>query len=147
MAEGCSTCGTKLRFTRRLTGATQCADCAAKAKSERQAAEAEYRSTVERAAEPPTDLALVSGSLPTLAERSGLKPEQRRDLTWRGLLAAFEGALADEVITKEEEARLERLAAALGLGPADVEKAIQYRAPLFIAQVNDGRLPEPTPVA
>ena len=60
-----------------------------------------------------------------------------------GLLAAFDQALADEVITRDEEARLERLAAALGFTPSEVEKAIQqYRVPLFIAQVNDGRLPE-----
>lgn len=59
------------------------------------------------------------------------------------LLAAFDRALADEVITKDEEARLERLASTFGFTPTDVEAAIQhYKAPLFIAQVNDGRLPE-----
>ena len=64
-------------------------------------------------------------------------------MTWRSLLAAFERALIDEVVTKDEEARLERLASALGLTEGDVQQAIQeYRAPLFIAQVNDGRLPE-----
>lgn len=139
----CATCGTKLGFARRLTGATTCSGCATKSKSERQAAEAEYRSTVERAADPTTDLALVATALPSLAQRSGMKPEQARDLSWRSLLAAFERALIDEVVTKDEEARLERLASALGLTEYDVDKAIQqYRAPLFIAQVNDGRLPE-----
>ena len=143
MAETCATCGAKLGFARRLTGANQCSDCAAKSKADRQAAEAEYRSLVSSAAEPTTDLAPLPAALPALAQRAGLEPKRARDLSWRALLEAFDRALADEVITRDEEARLERLAAALGFTPEDVERAIQeYRAPLFIAQVNDGRLPE-----
>lgn len=143
MADTCATCGAKLGFARRLTGASECSDCAAKGKAERQAAEAEYRSLIERAADPTTDLALVSTTLPALAQRSGMDNKQARELSWRTLLSTFDRALADEVITRDEEARLERVAAALGLTPSDVEQAIQqYRAPLFIAQVNDGRLPE-----
>lgn len=143
MADTCATCGTKLGFTRRLTGATECSNCAAKSKADRQAAEAEYRSIIDRATDPGTDLTVVSTTLPALVQRAGMNAQQTRDLTWRSLLSAFERALADEVVTKDEEARLERLAAALGLSENDVNEAIQrYRAPLFIAQVNDGRLPE-----
>ncbi len=143
MADRCATCGKKLGFARRLTGASECADCAQRSKADRQAAEAEYRSALERAADPGTDLALMATTLPPLATRAGIEPKQARDLTWKSLLAAFDRALADEVITKEEESRLERLANAFGFTPSDVERAIEgYRAPLFIAQVNDGRLPE-----
>lgn len=143
MSDTCATCGTKLGFARRLTGAKECPDCAAKSKADRQAADAEYRSLVASVAAPTTDLTVLPTTLPALAQRAGMEPKTARELSWRGLLAAFERALADEVITRDEEARLEALANALGFTESDVQQAImEYRAPLFIAQVNDGRLPE-----
>ena len=143
MADTCATCGTKLGFARRLTGAKECPDCAAKSKADRLAAEGEYRSLVSNAAEPATDLAVLPTSLPALAQRAGIAPQAARDMAWKGLLAAFERALADEVITREEEARLQSVGIALGFDVNEFERAIDhYRVPLFIAQVNDGRLPE-----
>jgi hypothetical protein len=128
MADTCATCGTKLGFARRLTGAKECADCAAKSKADRQAAEAEYRTLLGNAADPATDLATLPMALPALAQRASLAPQAARDLSWTGLLAAFDRALADEVITRDEEARLQSVGVALGFDVNDFGRALEHTA-------------------
>lgn len=143
MADTCATCGTKLGLARRLTGATECADCAAKSKAEREAAAAEYEALATRAGNLSTDLATIHSALPALAERAGFDQKRTRDMNWRALLATFDRVLADEVITEPEEDRLTQLADALGFTQDDFNQALeQYRAPFYIARANDGRLPE-----
>ena len=83
MADTCGTCGAKLGFTRRLTGAKECADCAEKTKTARQAAEAEFRSLVCRVADPTMDLATLPSTLPALAQRAELAPQAARDVSWK----------------------------------------------------------------
>lgn len=142
MADTCATCGTKLGFARRLTGATECADCAAKGKAERAAAEAEYAALTTSAGDPNTDLATVSNALPAVAARAGLDQTRVRAMNWTALLAAFDRALVDEVITQPEEDRLTQLADSFGFTQDDFNVALtQYRAPFYIARANDGRLP------
>ena len=126
MADTCATCGAKLGFTRRLTGASECSDCAAKRKATRSAAEVEYRALLDDAAAGTFDLAVLTSTLPALAERAELKSQESRDLTWKALLSAFDRALADEIITRDEEDRLARLADSLGLGRGEFERAIEH---------------------
>lgn len=143
MADTCATCGAQLGFTRRLTGATECADCAAKRKQAQADAKVEYRALIESAASGNADLLTLQSTLPSVAERASLQPQQTRDMNWSALMSAFDRSLADEVITADEEDRLVRLAESLGFGRSDFERAIEHKkAPVFIARVNDGRLPE-----
>jgi hypothetical protein len=57
-------------------------------------------------------------------------------------LAAFEKALADEIISKDEEERLGRTALTLGFDETGLQTAIaHFQEQFFIARVNDGRIP------
>jgi hypothetical protein len=107
------------------------------------AALTEYRSLSDAMADIRTDLATIGANLPAIAARAALKPQEVRELNWKALLKAFEKALADEVVTREEEDRLGRIGSALGFGQDDFAQAIDhYAEEVFIARVNDGRLPE-----
>ncbi len=138
----CRRCNEPLGLSRFL-GADLCGSCAAKDKAERKAALEEYRSLSTAIGDPRTDPGTIGSNLPAIAERAGLKPQVIRDLNWKALLGAFETALSDEIITREEEDRLGRIAAALGFDHNDFARAIDhYAEEVFIARVNDGRLPE-----
>jgi len=141
MADLCARCGKAIGY-RRLLGATLCGDCSAAEKAERAAALAEYQSLSAAVADPRTDPATIGSNLPAVAERAGLDRQKARDLNWRALLGAFEEALADEVVTAVEEERLGLVATALGFDHGDLERAIAaFEEKLFIARVNDGRIP------
>lgn len=128
---------------RRFLGSDLCGDCSAEVKAERRAALVEYRALAESLADARTDPTTIGANLPAIASRAALEPREVRDLNWKALLNAFEAALADEVITREEEGRLSRAGAALGFDQNDFERAIDhYAEQVFIARVNDGRLPE-----
>ena len=141
-AAACARCGASLGF-RRFLGSDLCGDCSAKVKAERKAALEEYRSLSDAIADDRTDPATIGANLPAIATRAALKPEQVRDFNWKALLNAFEKALADEIVTREEEDRLARIGSALGFDQNDFARAIDhYAEEVFIARVNDGRLPE-----
>jgi hypothetical protein len=95
VADACASCGAKLGFTRRLTGAQLCADCEAKA--------------------------------------------TRDDAT---LSAAFQTALADEILTADEEQQLANTARSLGFDQARYSRVVaKFNDQMIVAQVNDGRMP------
>jgi hypothetical protein len=119
-----------------------CGGCAAKAKAARAAALEEYRSLTAAIANPNTNPQTIATNLPAIAERAGLDAQIARDLNWQALQAAFEHVLDDEIVTEAEEQRLTAVAAALGFGRGDFERAIgDFEERVFIARVNDGRLP------
>ena len=138
----CRRCSEPLGL-RRFIGADFCGACSAKEKAERKAAVEEYQSVSLAAADPRTDPATIGANLPAIAARAGLSAQAARDLNWKALMGAFDNALADEVITRQEEDRLGAVATALGFGESEFERAIgHYAEEVFIARVNDGRLPE-----
>lgn len=138
----CATCGQPIGF-RRFLGAEVCSGCAARAKAERAASLAEYRSLTAAIADPRTDPQTIATNLPAIATRAGLDAQKTRDLNWQALRAAFEQVLDDEVVTAQEEARLTSVATALGFSRGELERAIgDFQERLFIARVNDGRIPE-----
>lgn len=137
----CANCGGAIGM-RRFLGSNLCSACDARLKAERATALAEYHQLTAAAGDPRTDPAAIGANLPSIATRAGLDAQKVRDLNWNALLSAFEKALADEVITVEEENRLAGVAAALALDRNDFELAIgHYEEAVFIARVNDGRLP------
>ena len=87
----------------RFFGATLCGSCSKIEKAEREAARAEYESLLAVAGDPRTDPVRIGSSLPAIAARAGLKPQDVRNLNWNALLQAFERALSDEVVTRDEE--------------------------------------------
>lgn len=137
----CEACGRPLGL-RRFIGADLCGGCSAQQKAEQAAAMEEYRTLSAAVADPRTDPVTIGANLPAVAARAGLDPGKAQDLNWQALLGAFEKTLEDEVVTREEEERLGRAATALGFDQAAFEHAIaRYQEPLFIARVNDGRVP------
>lgn len=141
-ASACANCGGPLGL-RRFLGAALCGSCSAADKAERKAALAEYESLAQAIADPRTNPELAASNLPALAERAGLDESRSRELRWKALLNAFERTLEDEVVTSAEEGRLTQVAQVLGFGEGDLTRAIdRYQEALFIARVNDGRLPE-----
>jgi hypothetical protein len=138
----CANCGGPLGL-RRFIGGTVCGSCATADKAARKAALAEYESLAFAVADPRANPQVVASNLPALAERAGLDEAKSRELRWRALLTAFERTLEDEVVTSAEEERLTQVARVLGFGEGDLTRAIDhYQEALFIARVNDGRLPE-----
>lgn len=141
MGATCESCGQPIGV-RRFLGATRCADCAAREKAAKADALRHYRSLTAAIADPRTDPATVGDNLPAIATRAGLSAQEVRNLNWDSLQSAFEQILEDEVVTSDEEERLGRIAEALGFGQGDFERAIgDHQEELFVARVNDGRIP------
>jgi hypothetical protein len=150
MASACEDCGKGLGFTERARGRSRCGACMelarveadrllAAARAAGQQAMAAYPAALEAIAagrppsQPIADLerAIVQGGgQPAAAKTEFLNSYLRR-------------ALADEVLSGDEEEGIVKLGMALYEGNrAALAAAMEpYRAQLFIAMVNDGRLP------
>jgi hypothetical protein len=137
----CRSCGRSLGL-RRFLGTGVCGECSKNEKAERAAALAEYEATSRAVADPRSDPATIGANLPAIATRAALTPDAARELKWNALLAAFEQTLTDELVTAAEEERITQVAYALGFSESDLTEAIRlYGEQIFIARVNDGRLP------
>src|SRR5687767_13051500 len=131
----CADCGASLGFGRRLTGAKRCADCERKARTAKDAAIAEYPLAVSRLIEagPSTSSEERLRDLEQTISSGGGSFEELKLSTFRTFT---ERALADEILTAEEEGRLLSAAEAL-FGSQDLlaTALAPYRAELFIAMV------------
>jgi hypothetical protein len=137
----CASCGGQIGLSRRLRGATRCDDCERRAKAARDSALLEYDSAVAAViavghAGPET---VHLGELERVITEGGGSFEDRKLAAFRRVL---DEALQDEVLTGEEERRLLDTCEALYRTTDRVTSVLApYVAPLFIAKVNDGRLP------
>ena len=143
MASACQVCGKGLSFTQRARGRSVCDPCTAERKASLERAMVEYDGALQDAVVqgPAQSIAVARlRSLDSVVLASGGTTTARKDAFYRGLL---DRALGDEVITVEEEQLLNHAADTIyGAGDASQVALLQaYRPQLFIAMVNDGRLP------
>jgi hypothetical protein len=144
MAATCSNCGKELGFFRRLTGGTgaQCADCTARQKEAQQKAQQDYRSLVASL----SDGASLPEALPRIKQleaNAGFSTHELQEINATALRSYAETALADDLLTADEEHAFSDVAKALGYDQDAIET--QHRDLLkrmVVAKVNDGRLDE-----
>jgi hypothetical protein len=144
MAGSCATCGRGLSLIQRARGRQQCDSCAAETKAAADRAIADYPSALDAVVaaegESPEAVDRVR-SLETAMAAGGLDSTGRKADFYRAYL---DRALADEVLTADEEGVIDRVGRALyGAADEGAQLAVlaDYRVSLFIAMVNDGRLP------
>lgn len=138
----CATCGQPLSLKRRILGATKCEDCERTAAAARDQATAAY--------EPAVGAVIRAGGasgpevshlrqLEDTISAGGGKVADRKLAAWS---AFVDSALADEVLTEEEENRILAVGEALYRTPEVVSQLLAPLRPrLFVAMVNSGRLP------
>lgn len=147
MASTCEICGHGLSMVQRARGRKQCDSCAVEAKAALERALTEYdgalAAAIQAGSADGSPVARLRALEQTIAAGGG-DTKARKASCYRSYL---DHALADEILSAEEE----RLLNAVGerLYPSGEEadqRAVlaAYRAPLFIAMVNDGRLPHMT---
>ena len=150
MAKACDTCGRKLSFAQRVIGRSRCDDCMTTVKSAMTTALADYESSLSAVALSGTTSGPATERLRSLeaAISAGRGDFQQAKATfYRALL---DRALADEVLTLDEERQLDAIGGALySAEQADAQATVlrDYRGQFLIAIVNDGRMPtmdEPT---
>ena len=145
MASTCDTCGRSFGFADRARGRTRCDACTAAAATALQQNLMNYARTLEAVihsggqdAQAVTRLRVSEDALAA----SGGRFAADRDRYFRSYL---DHLLADERLSLDEEQRLGTVGDAL-YGPQQLEaqtSALQgYRSALFVAMINDGRLPD-----
>jgi hypothetical protein len=138
----CATCGASLGFRRRLSGADQCEECERKAKAATESALASYDlavAAVIRAVSAQSPEAGRLLELERVIEDGKGSFEVRKLAAYRRYLDA---ALADEILTEDEEQRLVEVGEALYRTPAKLGEVLApYRPQILVAMVNGGRLP------
>jgi hypothetical protein len=138
----CISCGTGLSVTQRVRGRKRCDDCQAKSEALRRSSIAEYASALQ-------EVTSVGPSLDSLGRLRSLEAsivasdgdfQMLRDATYKAFL---DQALADEILSGDEENRLNQIGEALYGKDEAAHVAVlgPYRSAFFIAMVNDGRLP------
>jgi hypothetical protein len=145
MASACETCGRGLSFTQRARGRKTCDSCAAEAQAALSRAIGEYEAALAAVAQDGRSTGPAVDQLRTVERAiiaSGGNVQARKAQFYRSFL---DRALADEQLTLDEERHLEGVGSILF--PADQEQDMvailrEYRAQIFVAMVNDGRLPE-----
>jgi hypothetical protein len=144
MAATCSNCGKELGFFRRLTRGTGglCADCAARHKEAQQKAQQDYRSLVASL----SDGASLPEALPRIKQleaKAEFSAHELQEINATALRSYAETALADDLLTADEEHAFSDVAKALGYDQDAIDT--QHRdliQRMVVAKVNDGRLPE-----
>jgi hypothetical protein len=141
----CATCGAALGIGRRLMGAKRCQDCEQKAKTAKDSALAQYDEavsaviTIGRKSAPEADRL---GQLERGIAEGGGSFVERKVAAYRTFI---DQALGDEILTAEEEQRLVDIGEALYRTPDRLGAVLApYKPQIFIAMVNDGRLPVAT---
>jgi hypothetical protein len=142
MASACANCGRGLSTMQRVRGQKLCDACDAAAKSARDQALAEYpaalSAVIDRGAGfgPQVDRLR---QLETTIAAAGSNVDAKRAELYRSFL---DHALADEVLTREEEAQIMTIGSAVYPDVAALQSVLApYRDLLFVTMVNDGRLP------
>jgi hypothetical protein len=144
MAKACSNCGKPVGFIRGLTrgpGAL-CADCARQQKEARAKAQDDYRALVASL----SDGANLPEVLPRVTEleaSASFSASELQKINAGALRSYAETALADDLLTEDEEHSFSDVAQALGY---DEDKIATQHPDLLqrmvVAKVNDGRLSE-----
>jgi hypothetical protein len=153
MAANCETCGRGLSLSQRARGRKQCDSCLAEAQAveARTRAEAEAEAAEASAQYREALIAVVSTggtaesvnrvrTLERAMVAGGSDPSKDKATYYRSYL---DHALADEVLTEDEERVVDQIGNALYADAEDAQLEIlrDYRVRLFIAMANDGRLP------
>jgi hypothetical protein len=137
----CIRCGASLGFSRRLVGATRCQDCEQKARAVKDQALAVYDNALGAAmsaAGPGPEMANIASLEAAIVDGGG----SYRDKKMAAIRWYLDQILKDEVLTEDEERRLLAVCEGLFRTPDEVRTVLApYRPQLFIARVNDGRLP------
>ena len=146
MAAKCTICGRGLSFTRRLVGGGLCSSCATErvvcAQEARDEAQRLYSQALADLESDAPDPTRVTAILSQQAALTGWRDSHRGKLNEEALIRLADRALADDVLTEDEEGRFLAIATALGFSDVDLEQRFRdVLDRLLIARVNDGRLP------
>src|SRR5438105_2610215 len=149
MAAVCSRCGKPLGFVRRLTGRTLCAACRAAvdreekerqdaARAQQSLARSHYQELLSQ-----LDTGKAGGSLvPELqqaASSAGFSPSELAKLNLEAFRRYALTALADDILSVEEEQQLDTISSVLGVKGSGLPSDIANH--LLIASATAGRLP------
>ena len=140
MARFCVRCGAKLPLLQHWTGPDLCVSCRDKQQASHAHALAQYPAVLRDIWHGKISEAEGGKSLETL--RVGLSYAEQREMHARAFRNFADEVLADDILTEVEEKRINAIAGLLGISQAEFESDfhdILFR--LFIAKVNDGRLP------
>ena len=147
MAAKCDRCGRGLSVLERARGHTLCGSCTVEVKAELDRSLADYEAALTAAiqAGTPDEIEVERlRAVETAIAVNGGDASPRKAAYYRSYL---DNALADEVLTAEEERTVDSVGNALyPEAEREAQRAVlaDYRGPLFIAMVNDGRLPKMT---
>jgi hypothetical protein len=100
-----------------------------------------YQVQLASLANPTVAATSVIAGLPTLEEGAGLSPDQRSSARGQALVAVIRAAMADSLLTSDEEARVSALADDLGVDARAVFVAVPGLVDeILIANANAGEL-------
>jgi hypothetical protein len=143
MAATCSNCGTEVGFFRGLMGGgTLCGDCAQRQKQAKEQAQQDYRTLVASLSDA-ANLAEALSRTKELQPNAAFSASALEKVNAAALRSYADSALADDLLTADEEHAFSDVAQALGY---DEDKIATQHPDLLqrmvVAKVNDGRLPE-----
>jgi hypothetical protein len=142
MADSCGRCGAKLGLLDKVKGDGLCSSCRKAVETERAQARNAYVALVRQAVLGLVPIDAVSAEIANWRAATGLaQPELARLQlpVWR---EALEAVLADDILSQDEEDRLNRVGAWAGVD-ASIYQALgpDLLGRMMIARINDGRLP------
>lgn len=141
MADYCTGCGTKLSFVQRMSGTALCPGCKEKRQALHQEALAQYPALLRSIWN--GTVTEAEGSTVLVKIRVGLTEAEQAKINGEAFRSFAEEVLADDILTEEEEAKLTGMGSRL-LGVTQEKFQGEYGdllLRLFVARVNDGRLP------
>lgn len=148
MASQCKSCGQGLSLTQRARGRDYCDGCSEKRASALAQATRDLEPALTAVVQSSGDAAAVArlAEVETTIRESGGDPATRKGQYYRSVL---DHALIDERLTAEEEQHLDRIGQALYSDDEAGWTTIlrDYHTAIFVAMLNDGRLPEATDVS
>lgn len=144
MATVCERCGSPIGGLGGLLRRRLCGRCQREVEKERQRTTAEYRAELERALTSPLPVPDLAAQLSPL--RSALSAHEARNLELEAFEAYLEQALRDDILSAQEEERLNAIMEFLGIDQTTFQQKFgEYIPRLLVARINDGRLPEIPP--
>lgn len=142
MAVKCSRCGVKLGFMERIRGAILCNGCKEDDKKSQEEARARYPLIIRHVWQGTMPEDAAKRALETLSTQAKLSEKERRELDAQSFRGFVEEVLADDILTQAEEKKVLSIANILGVTRERLQREfrdLHFR--LFVARVNDGRLP------
>lgn len=153
MAQFCGECGLRLGVSRRFLGDGFCSSCSARRKKERvereaveraqrESARSEYQRLLGEIGTAGSEAIKLLPGLTSAVQGAGFAEAELKALNLRAIRSFVEVALADDILSEEEEQSFDQVITTLGVPPTQL--AYELRDVLFrliIAQANDGRLP------